>query len=476
MKTQFLCSMLLLSACISAPHTNIAPENITNLRNETIVNIDNQTPEANTPAPVALQVTEIRTAEQQLILAEGEQKLLVAELVLSDGSVSTQGIEWLSSNTRRVVVSGTGRIERLAAGEVTIIATSRQDPRFSLNIQVLDAPSAEISAYPANILPSVMPEPLPEPLPTPGPLPEPSDLPADVSSPSPSASSSASSPTPMTTPTLSPTPTPTPMPTPTPIPSIAYSIAALNMDFVDIAAGSFLMGTPNRNLNERPQHTVTLSAFQIQTTEVTQKQWWDVMGSWPSTVDSPVNGRGQGDNYPLYSVSWCDIVGKQADNDCPNEDSFLKRLNQLYPGTYRLPTEAEWEYAARAGSTTDYACGSWRAFSSPDLCPWRMGWYSENNTHQSVGGSKPVGGKLPNAWGLYDMHGNLWEFVIDWYGDYTSEAKTNPTGPETGNGARIIRGGSYADAADHARSVRRGGVSPLTRSELFGFRLVRQAL
>ncbi len=125
-----------------------------------------------------------------------------------------------------------------------------------------------------------------------------------------------------------------------------------------------------------------------------------------------------------------------------------------------MPTEAEWEYAARAGTTGDHA---------GDLDA--MGWYDKNS------GSKthPVGQKAPNKWGLYDMHGNVWEWVEDWYGDYPSEAVTDPTGPETGS-YRVIRGGGFGNSAGSARSAYRGSYAPGARGRDLGFRLLRMAL
>jgi len=241
----------------------------------------------------------------------------------------------------------------------------------------------------------------------------------------------------------------------------------LGMTFADIPAGSFEMGQADI-ANATPVHTVHLSAFQMQTTEVTQKQWWDVMGAWPGIA--PSSTYGMGDNYPMYNVSWCDIVG--GCDGVTEQDSFLGKLNALGHGTYRLPTEAEWEYAARAGTTSTYACGEYVA--GADGCPGSMAWFSENNGSFGTPeyGGKPVGTKQPNAWGLYDMYGNIMELTYDWFGDYSSETQSNPTGPETGS-ARVLRGGSWGNNATFARSAARGSLFPTGRFVNNGFRVVR---
>jgi formylglycine-generating enzyme required for sulfatase activity len=255
---------------------------------------------------------------------------------------------------------------------------------------------------------------------------------------------------------------------------------SLGMTFVSIPVGSFMMGSPDGEAYPygHPQHSVTLSAFQMMSTEVTQGQWEAVMGSgnWPGTA--PSSTFGVGDNYPMYYVSWCDIAGASGDpincSSVPVGESFLDKLNTAGTGTYRLPTEAEWEYAARAGTTTTYACGEYLAGANG--CPDSMAWFNENNGSSGNPdyGTKPVGTKQANAWGLYDMHGNLWEWVNDWYGSnyYSSSPSTNPTGSATGF-YRVMRGGSWISAASNARSAYRGYMKPADPSHSFGFRLVR---
>ncbi len=214
----------------------------------------------------------------------------------------------------------------------------------------------------------------------------------------------------------------------------------LGMSFRLILPGTFTMGSPTEE-NET-EHQVTLtSGFYMQTTEVTQKQWLDVMGG-----DNPSASCGIGDNYPVNNVSWNDI------------QNFLEAINALDDGIYRLPTEAEWEYAARAGSTTPYANDN-----TLDV----MGWYSVN----SGSTSHEVAQKTSNDWGLYDMHGNVWEWCSDWYGAYTG-GETDPTGPLSGS-YRVFRGGSWYCSAGDCRSAYRFLYFPGSRYGIMGFRLSR---
>ena len=216
-----------------------------------------------------------------------------------------------------------------------------------------------------------------------------------------------------------------------------------NIAFVQIPVGNFQMGSTNGDDDEQPVHTVRLSSFSMSATEVTQGQWKAVMGDNPSYFE--------GEDLPVEQVSWDDV------------QTFIRRLNTLQGcrRCYRLPTEAEWEYAARAGTTGDYA---------GDLDA--MGWYVENSGRKT----HPVRQKRRNAWGLYDMHGNVWEWVADWYGHrYPSGTVTDPTGPETGS-RRVSRGGSWGHTAGSARSADRGNVPPGFRDSYLGFRLVRTGL
>lgn len=208
-----------------------------------------------------------------------------------------------------------------------------------------------------------------------------------------------------------------------------------------IPPGTFFMGGEGHR-HERPVHVVTLTqAFYMQRTPVTQGQWREIMGTNPSWFSEC------GDACPVERVGWNVI------------QEFIERLNERYPDrNYRLPTEAEWEYAARAGTTGDY--GGTGVLDE-------MGWYRDNSGNRT----HPVALKQPNAWGLYDMHGNVWEWVEDWYAPYTAEPKTDPTGPETGH-FKVRRGGSYARDARQVRAAYRDIYTASTGGLLqSGFRL-----
>jgi formylglycine-generating enzyme required for sulfatase activity len=224
---------------------------------------------------------------------------------------------------------------------------------------------------------------------------------------------------------------------------------AIGMKFVLIPAGNFKMGSRSSLAagDEHPSHRVRISRpFYLQTTEVTQDQWFAVMGNNPSYF------KGHGDR-PVERVSYQDAL------------EFIRRLNRREGTTrYRLPTEAEWEYACRAGTATDYSFGD----SSAGLNDY--GWSNGN----SYGTTHPVGKKRPNPWGLYDMHGNVWEWCSDWYAKdyYKKSPSTDPKGPASG-GYRVLRGGAWYLDAGFLRSANRGGNIPSSRSRANGFRVVR---
>jgi len=223
---------------------------------------------------------------------------------------------------------------------------------------------------------------------------------------------------------------------------------SIGMEFVLMPAGEFDMGSPSseagRYDNEGPVHHVKIgNAFYMGKYEVTQKQWRDVMGSNPSYF--------KGDNLPVEQVSWNDV------------QTFIIKLSEK-EGTdrYRLPTESEWEYAARANTTTKYS------FGDDDLKLWGYAWYNVN----SDGKTHEVGQKKPNPWGLYDMHGNVWEWVQDnWHGDYNG-APTNGSSWESGS-IRVGRGGSWYGYARDCRSAYRFPDDPGDRDDYLGFRLLR---
>jgi formylglycine-generating enzyme required for sulfatase activity len=222
---------------------------------------------------------------------------------------------------------------------------------------------------------------------------------------------------------------------------------SLGMKFVLIPAGELQMGSANGFEDEKPVHTVRISqAFYLGKHEVTQAQWQAVMGSNPSQF--------AGDpQRPVERVSWDDV------------QAFVQKLNAREGGAqYRLPTEAEWEYAARAGSQTAYSFGDDAAQLG------QYAWYDKN----AGGTTHPVGQLQPNAWGLYDMHGNVWEWVQDWYGAYPAAAAVDPAGPAAGS-YRVIRGGSWFYDAGGCRSAFRHRVDPGCRDDFLGLRLLRTA-
>ena len=254
--------------------------------------------------------------------------------------------------------------------------------------------------------------------------------------------------------------------------------------FTLIKSGTFLMGSPSTEAwrsDDETQHLVTVSDFFISTCELTQKEYKDVTGNNPSNFS--------GDNLPVENISWIDAV-----TFC-NAKSTQEGLMPAYTihganvtwdksaNGYRLPTEAEWEFACRAGTTTPFNTES---SPSPDEVNY-YGHYpyeiEENYFSQGNLSTKPgiyrekttaVGSFSPNGFGLYDMHGNVGEWVWDYYGAYDTEKQTNPTGPETGT-LRVYRGGGWNDFAKNLRSAYRATLSPAKASFNIGIRLVRNA-
>ena len=221
---------------------------------------------------------------------------------------------------------------------------------------------------------------------------------------------------------------------------------SLGMEFVWIPAGNFLMGSPEDEEGRFPgerQHEVRISeGFWMNKYEVTQGEWEAVMRANPSHFSDC------GPRCPVERVSWVDT------------QEFIRRLNSRESGrgyVYRLPTEAEWEYAARAGTPG-------ARYGELDV----IAWYSANSGRST----HPVGQKRPNMWGLHDMLGNVWEWVGDWYAEYPSGPVTDPGGSESGS-RRVDRGGSWGSNARYVRSARRRNISPGLRSPSIGFRLIR---
>jgi formylglycine-generating enzyme required for sulfatase activity len=224
---------------------------------------------------------------------------------------------------------------------------------------------------------------------------------------------------------------------------------SIGMKFVLIPAGSFTMGADkhfeNANDDETPTHRVTISQpFYLGKYEVTQEQWVAVMGENPSNF--------KGRNNPVEQVSWDDA------------QAFISKLNQKEKtDKYRLPTEAEWEYAARAGTNTTYSFGD-------DAGQFgQYGWYDGNSGETT----HPVGQLQPNAWGLHDMYGNVWEWVQDWYGEhyYADSPSSDPPGPASGS-SRVFRGGSWGSPAKRSRSAYRYDYTPDYRVSYLGLRLL----
>jgi formylglycine-generating enzyme required for sulfatase activity len=241
---------------------------------------------------------------------------------------------------------------------------------------------------------------------------------------------------------------------------------SIGLELVRIPAGSFTMGSPETfragQPNERPQHKVTLTRpFLLGKHEVTQAQWEAVMRSNPYTLDRSnpfynLPGMAKRITKPTHpaTVSWNDA------------QEFIKRLNAKEGhDRFRLPTEAEWEYAARVGTNTAYSFGD----NEKELS--RYAWHGEDF---QTGGTHPVGQKEPNPWGLYDVHGNAWEWVSDWYGaDYFARSvPVDPRGPSTGSG-RVVRGGSWHVTSSGTHSSIRKEYEPDYRGISIGFRLAR---
>ncbi|WP_319523225.1 formylglycine-generating enzyme family protein [uncultured Desulfosarcina sp.] len=235
----------------------------------------------------------------------------------------------------------------------------------------------------------------------------------------------------------------------------------LGMTFVLIPAGTFVMGSPieeaHRDISE-VQHQVTLGKpFYLQRTEVTVDQWRAVMGRrWLARK------RGTGD-MPVVKVSW---------HDC---QKFIRKLNRLTGGQYRLPTEAQWEYAARAGSSTAYFWGNQidcsRAMyaNNPMKHDDCVGAFPR--AEMKPGQPAPAGSFVPNAWGLYDMHGNVWEWCEDLFDRYETVSTVDPCETESGKD-RVRRGGSWFSSGPACRSANRAYAHPMSRLQNTGFRLV----
>ena len=224
-----------------------------------------------------------------------------------------------------------------------------------------------------------------------------------------------------------------------------FTVNGVSFEMVCVEGGTFHMGATSEqeddaDSDEKPVHSVTLSSYYIGKTEVTQALWQAVMGSNPSYF--------KGSALPVESVSW---------DDC---QEFIQKLNRLTGRNFRLPTEAEWEFACRGGNNSR----GYKYSGSNDID--NVAWYWDN----SGGKTHPVGTKAPNELGIYDMSGNVWEWCSDWYADYTSYSQTDPTGPQSGSG-RVRRGGGWGYCARDCRSSNRDGRIPTYRIIHLGLRL-----
>ncbi|MFZ4081505.1 MAG: formylglycine-generating enzyme family protein [Pirellula sp.] len=232
---------------------------------------------------------------------------------------------------------------------------------------------------------------------------------------------------------------------------------SIGMKLVLIPKGTFMMGSPEseegRDKDDETQHEVTISKdYYLGVYEVTQAQYEKVMGKNPSHFQGAIVGNENAD-LPVENVSWDDAV------------EFCKKLSDLPEEkkagrVYRLPTEAEWEYACRAGSKTAYS------FDDEEGLLPEYGWFDRNSSNRT----HTVGLLEPNAWGLYDMHGNVWEWCSDRYVEYPQGAVSDPTGPKEGSG-RVYRGGSWRIEAALCRSADRLRSVPSYRLRNFGFRV-----
>jgi formylglycine-generating enzyme required for sulfatase activity len=225
---------------------------------------------------------------------------------------------------------------------------------------------------------------------------------------------------------------------------MAWKDPVSGIEFVYVPGGTFEMGDVIGGGfgHEKPVHKVTVLNFYIAKYPVTQRQYYSVMKENPSHFK-------KGNEYPVENVTWNEAK------------AFIKKLNEKTGGEigFRLPSEAEWEYAARSGGKREKYCGG------DDID--KLAWYKDN----SGGSTHPVGEKEPNGLGIYDMSGNVWEWCADWYGDYPLGSVTDPTGP-SGGSLRVLRGGSWNSFAQSCRSAARNGFSPDSRGlEHVGFRL-----
>ena len=237
---------------------------------------------------------------------------------------------------------------------------------------------------------------------------------------------------------------------------VEKGVSGFSFDMVYVEGGTFRMGGTEEQgedawVGEKPVHSVTLSDYYIGKYEVTQGLWKAVMGTG---VEEQMEKAGEsdlygvGDDYPMYYVSWDEA------------QEFVSKLSELTGKKYVLPTEAQWEYAARGGvKSRGYKYSGSNTIDD-------VAWYAGN----SETAAHPVGTKLPNELGIYDMSGNVWEWCSDWYSDYSDVSQTDPTGPSSGSG-RVFRGGSWLYNARNCRVSNRPDGDPDYRDSNLGFRV-----
>ena len=240
--------------------------------------------------------------------------------------------------------------------------------------------------------------------------------------------------------------------------TVETSYGSVQFDMAKVDGGTFTMGAQNTSASqpnydsdadsdEKPTHSVTISPYYIGKTEVTQQLWYVVMGSYPNISST----YGRGDDYPVYNITY---------SQC---EQFIKKLNTLTGKTFRLPTEAEWEFAARGGKNTNgYKY-------SGNSTVGTVAWYGSNSSNKT----HPVAQKAANEINVFDMSGNVWEWCSDWYGNYTMSSQTDPTGATSGPG-HVIRGGAYNDAATECRVSVRSNASATSSFTTLGLRLVME--
>ncbi len=244
----------------------------------------------------------------------------------------------------------------------------------------------------------------------------------------------------------------------------SFTVKGVTFNMIQVQGGTFTMGATSEQGSdaydsEKPAHQVTLSDYYIGETEVTQALWEAVMGTTIQQQRNKANSSwglyGVGSNYPMYYISW---------NECRD---FVQKLSQLTGATFRMPTEAEWEYAARGGNKSR----GYKYSGSNNIND--VAWYDGNNGSSGSAnyGTKPVATKKANELGLYDMSGNVYEWCSDRYGSYSSLAQTNPTGASSGS-YRVQRGGNWYYYARHCRVSFRNYDTPGIRDYIIGLRLV----